>query len=144
MRTFPHPPSDAQTLAYASKSRKIGLSVAGIAKGYELCFYCWKEGAAHKFFGPNNVLDLWEVKKLHSSRMVHLTEKPVELAVRAIQYSSKPGENVLEIFGGSGSTLIACEQTGRKCFCMELDELYCDVIVRRWEEFTGKKAVRLP
>ena len=108
---------------------------------YELCFYCWKEGAAHKFFGPNNVPDLWDVKKLHCQNMVHLTEKPVELAVRAIQYSSKPGENVLEIFGGSGSTLIACEQTGRKCYCMELDELYCDVIVRRWEEFTGKKAV---
>jgi DNA modification methylase len=74
--------------------------------------------------------------------MVHLTEKPVELAVRAIQYSSKPGENVLELFGGSGSTLIACEQTERHCFAMELDKLYCDVIVRRWEEFTGKKAVR--
>jgi DNA modification methylase len=111
---------------------------------YEMCYYCWKEGAAHQFFGPNNVPDLWDVKKLHCSRMVHLTEKPVELAVRAIQYSSKPGENVLEIFGGSGSTLIACEQTERKCYCIELDELYCDVIVRRWEEFTGKKAVHLP
>jgi len=111
---------------------------------YELCFYCWKEGAAHKFFGPNNVPDLWDVKKMPSQHTVHLTEKPVELAVRAIQYSSKPGESVLEIFGGSGSTLIACEQTERKCYCMELDELYCDVIVRRWEEFTGKKAVRLP
>ena len=70
--------------------------------------------------------------------MIHLTEKPVELAIRAIQYSSKPGENVLELFGGSGSTLIACEQTGRRCYAMELDELYCDVIVRRWEEFTGR------
>ena len=107
---------------------------------YELCFYCWKEGAAHKFFGPNNVPDLWDVKKLHCQQTVHLTEKPVELAVRAIQYSSQPGESVLEIFGGSGSTLIACEQTERKCYCMELDELYCDIIVRRWEEFTGKKA----
>jgi DNA modification methylase len=57
--------------------------------------------------------------------------------------SSQPGENVLEIFGGSGSTLIACEQTERKCYCMELDELYCDIIVRRWEEFTGKKAERI-
>jgi DNA modification methylase len=74
--------------------------------------------------------------------MVHLTEKPVELAVRAIQYSSKPDENVLELFGGSGSTLIAYEQTERHCFAMEIDTLYCDVIVRRWEEFTGKKVVR--
>jgi len=110
---------------------------------YELCFYCWKEGAGHKFFGPNNVPDLWDVKKMPSQHTVHLTEKPVELAVRAIQYSSKPGENVLEIFGGSGSTLIACEQTERRCYCMELDELYCDIIVNRWEQLTGKKAVLL-
>ena len=111
---------------------------------FEICFYCWKEGAAHQFFGPNNVPDLWEVKKVNPQSMVHLTEKPVELAVRAIQYSSRPGENVLEIFGGSGSTLIACEQTGRNCFAMEIDQLYADIIVQRWEEFTGKKAQRIP
>lgn len=75
--------------------------------------------------------------------MVHLTEKPVELAVRAIQYSSLTGGNVLDLFGGSGSTLIACEQTGRKAYLMELDPLYCDVIVERWQKFTGKRAVRL-
>jgi DNA modification methylase len=73
--------------------------------------------------------------------MVHLTEKPVELAVRAIQYSSLAGENVLDLFGGPGSTLIACEQTGRRAFLMEIDPLYCDVIVQRWERFTGKQAV---
>jgi DNA modification methylase len=109
----------------------------------EMCFYCWKEGAGHYFFGPNNIPDLWEVKKIPSQNTIHLTEKPVELAVRAIQYSSRPGENVLEIFGGSGSTLIACEQTGRNCFVMEIDQLYCDIIVKRWEEFTGKKAERI-
>jgi DNA modification methylase len=76
--------------------------------------------------------------------MVHLTEKPVELAVRAMQYSSRPGENVLDLFGGSGSTLIGAEQTGRKSFLMELDPPYCDVIVTRWENFTGKKAERVP
>jgi DNA modification methylase len=76
--------------------------------------------------------------------MVHLTEKPVELASRAIQYSSRPGEHVLDLFGGSGSTLIAAEQTGRKAFLMELDPLYCDVIVQRWEAFTGRKADRVP
>ena len=75
--------------------------------------------------------------------MVHLTEKPVELAVRAIQYSSRIGENVLDLFGGSGSTLIACEQTNRKAFLMELDPPYCDVIVERWEKFTGRKAERV-
>jgi len=72
----------------------------------------------------------------------HNTEKPVELAVRAIQYSSLAGENVLDLFGGSGSTLIAAEQTGRRAFLMELDPLYCDTIVQRFENFTGKKAER--
>jgi DNA modification methylase len=68
----------------------------------------------------------------------------VELALRAIQYSTQPGENVLDLFGGSGSTLIAAEQTGRRAFVMELDPLYCDVIVTRYEQFTGKKAERIP
>jgi DNA modification methylase len=58
-------------------------------------------------------------------------------------YSSKPGENVLDLFGGSGSTLIAAEKTGRRAYLMELDALYCDVIVKRWEEFVGKKAERM-
>jgi DNA modification methylase len=107
---------------------------------HEWAFYGWRKGAAHKFFGPNNVPDVWSVKKVNPQSMVHLTEKPVELAVRAIQYSSRHGENVLDLFGGSGSTLIGCEQTGRKAFLMELDPLYCDVIVERWEKFTGKKA----
>lgn len=111
---------------------------------FEICFYGWKEGAGHNFYGPNNATDLWHVKKVNPQSMVHLTEKPVELAVRAIQYSSKPGENVLDLFGGSGSTMIACEQQGRRGFLMELDPLYCDVIVQRWEAFTGKKAERVP
>jgi len=111
---------------------------------FEICFYGWKEGAGHNFYGPNNATDLWYVKKVNPQSMVHLTEKPVELAARAIQYSSKPGENVLDLFGGSGSTMIACEQQGRRGFLMELDPLYCDVIVQRWEAFTGKKAERVP
>jgi DNA modification methylase len=111
---------------------------------HEWCFYCWKEGAGHKFFGPNNVPDLWHVKKVAPTKMSHLTEKPVELAARAIQYSSRKGENVLDLFGGSGSTLIAAEQTGRKAFLMELDPPYCDVIIERYEKFTGKKAERIP
>jgi DNA modification methylase len=109
---------------------------------FELAFYGWKEGAAHRFFGPNNAPDLWDVKKVTPQSMIHLTEKPVELAVRAMQYSSLAGENVLDLFGGSGSTLIAAEQTGRKVYLMEIDPLYCDVIVQRWEQFTGRKAQR--
>ncbi|KAA1258305.1 Modification methylase DpnIIB [Rubripirellula obstinata] len=110
---------------------------------FEICFYGWKEGAGHKYYGPNNATDLWHVKKVNPQAMVHLTEKPVELAVNAIQYSSKHGQNVLDLFGGSGSTLIGAEQTGRNAFLMELDPPYCDVIVERWEKFTGKKAERV-
>ena len=108
---------------------------------FELCFYGWKEGAAHEFFGPNNATDLWEVKKVNPQSMVHLTEKPVELAARAILYSSRAGENVLDLFGGSGSTLMAAEQTRRRAFLMEIDEPYCDVIVERWQKVSGQKAL---
>jgi DNA modification methylase len=111
---------------------------------FELAFYGWKEGAAHQFFGPNNAPDLWPIKKVTPQHMVHLTEKPVELARRAIEYSSRPGESVLDLFGGSGSTLIAAEQSGRHAFLLELDALYCDVIVSRYERFTGHKAERAP
>ncbi len=111
---------------------------------HEWCFYGWKEGAAHRFFGPPNVPDIWQVKKVNPQSMVHLTEKPVELAERAITYSSVPGENVLDLFGGSGSTLIGAERTGRTAFLMELDPLYADVIVQRFEALTGAKAERVP
>ena len=110
---------------------------------HEWAFYGWKLGAGHRWFGPNNVPDVWQIKKVNPQSMIHLTEKPVELAVRAMQYSSRSGENVLDLFGGSGSTLIAAEQTGRKAFLMELDPPYCDVIVQRYEKFTGRKAERL-
>jgi DNA modification methylase len=106
---------------------------------FEICYYGWKEGAAHHFFGPTNALDLWSVKKVTPMAMVHLCEKPTELATRAILYSSRRGENVLDLFGGSGSTLIGCEQTQRHAFLLELDELYCDVILMRWAKLTGKQ-----
>ncbi len=108
---------------------------------HEWCFYGWREGAAHVYLGPNNATDTWSVKKVNPQAMVHLTEKPVELARRAIEYSSRVGEHVLDLFGGSGSTLIAAHQTGRRAFLMELDPLYTDVIVKRWQDFTGERAV---
>ena len=110
---------------------------------HEWCFYGWREGAAHRFFGPANATDLWSVKKVNPQSMIHLTEKPVELAARAMEYSSRKGENMLDLFGGSGSTLIAAQQTGRKALLMELDPLYCDVIVQRYEQFTGHKVERI-
>ena len=77
------------------------------------------------------------MKKIRPQQTIHLTGKPAELAVRAVQYSSRPGENVLDLFAGSGSTLIAGEQTSRKAFLMEIDPLYCDVIVDRFQRFAG-------
>jgi DNA modification methylase len=108
---------------------------------HEWAFFGWKLGAGHKFYGPKNITDVWSVKKVSPQTMEHLTQKPVELAVRAIQYSSLQDENVLDLFGGSGSTLIAAEQCGRNAYLMELDPPYCDVIVDRFQRFTGKPAI---
>ncbi|MCL4198921.1 MAG: ParB N-terminal domain-containing protein [Phycisphaerales bacterium] len=108
---------------------------------HEWCFYSWREGAAHVFLGPNNVPDVWSIKKINPASMEHLTQKPVELAVRAMQYSSRVGENVLDLFGGSGSSLIAAEQTQRRAFLMEIDPAYADVIVDRYQRFSGRPAV---
>jgi DNA modification methylase len=116
------------------------LSRKDFMGAFEICFYGWCEGAGHHFFGPTNATDLWRVKKVPPPSMVHLTEKPVELAAQAIEFSSRSGENVLDLFGGSGSTLIACEQIDRHAFLMEIDPAYCDVIVNRWQELTGKDA----
>lgn len=108
---------------------------------HELAFYGWKEGAAHYFHpGIRDAEDVWFVKKVNLRSRVHLTEKPVELAVRAMEYSSRRGESVLDLFAGAGFTLIAAERTERRAFLMEIDPLYCDVIVKRWERFTGTKA----
>jgi DNA modification methylase/predicted nucleic acid-binding protein len=109
---------------------------------HEWCFYCWKEGAAH-WFNPEitNATDVWTVKKVNPQAMVHLTEKPVELAARAILYSSPArGDRVLDLFGGSGSTLIACEQAERNGLLIEIDPAYCDVIIDRWQKLTGANA----
>jgi DNA modification methylase len=112
-------------------------NVFGMGNGYrhqhEFCLFNGKIDEVIK-----NESDLWEVKKDHN--YVHPTQKPVALSVRAFGNHIKL-LNVLDLFGGSGSTLIGAEQTGRKAFLMELDPKYCDVIVKRWEEFTGKKAV---
>lgn len=86
---------------------------------------------------------VWNVPKDNASDYVHATQKPVKLSAIAIENTTNKNGVVLDIFGGSGSTLIACEQLNRKCYCMELDPKYCDVIVKRWENFTGKKAIKL-
>lgn len=136
---------------------------------HEPCFYGWKDGAAHYFLNSRSestVIDdtpdidhmtkaemanllnkifeseattaIYDNKPTHSA--LHPTMKPVTLIGYQVANSSKRGESVLDLFGGSGTTMIACEQLGRKCFMMEYDPHYCDVIIDRWEKFTGKKA----
>ncbi len=106
---------------------------------YEPILYGWKEGGEHYWCGARDQGDVWFVKKPVSNDL-HPTMKPVELVERSITNSSRSGELVLDPFAGSGSTLIACEKTGRRARLIELDPKYCDVIVRRWQEFTGKRA----
>lgn len=107
---------------------------------YEFILYGWKRGAAHGFRGPNNEVDLWSVRRDPAMSYEHPTQKPVELAGRAIRNSSRAGDVVVDCFGGSGSTMIACEQLDRECRMMEIDPRFCDVIVARWERFTGGAA----
>lgn len=114
-------------------------NVFGMGNGYrhqhEFCLFNGRIDDSIK-----NESDLWQVKK--DKNYKHPTQKPVELAFRAIGNHSGV-QNVLDLFGGSGSTLIACEQRDVSCYMMELDPKYCDVIVQRWEQFTGEKAVLL-
>lgn len=107
----------------------------------EPCLYGWKEGKGRVRVKDRKQDTLWEFARPKKSD-AHPTMKPVELCKRAIENSSKPNSIVLDLFGGSGSTLIACEKINRKAYLVEMDPVYCDVIVTRWEEYTGKKAKR--
>ena len=107
---------------------------------YEPILYGWKEGTDHFWCGARDQGDVWFVKKPVVNDL-HPTMKPVELVERAIRNSSKGRDTVLDPFGGSGTTLIACEKAGRQARLVELEPKYCDVIVRRWQEFSGKPAV---
>jgi DNA modification methylase len=114
------------------------LSNSDYMSKYEPIFYGWT-GDNHNFYGGNNGMDIWEIKRTAKNDL-HPTMKPVELVIKALEDASKPNNIVLDLFGGSGSTMIACEKLGRKACLMELDPKYCDVIVKRWEDFTGKTA----
>lgn len=109
---------------------------------HEPCLYGWKEGATHKWYSDRSQTTVLEFDKPNKSEL-HPTMKPLDLFGYLIQNSSRKGENVLDLFGGSGTTLIASEKTNRKSFTMELDPKFCDVIVKRWEELTGKKAEKI-
>jgi len=122
---------------WAKNTFTIGRS--DYQRQYEPILYGWKEGADHYWCGARDQGDVWFVNKPIANDL-HPTMKPVELVERAIRNSSKSRDTVLDPFAGSGSTLIACEKTGRHARLIELEPKYCDVIVRRWQEFSGKEA----
>lgn len=105
---------------------------------YEAFLYCHKAGQSPSWYGGNKEQTVWRFPVEREG--LHPTMKPVSLLCHALQNSSKSGDEVLDLFGGSGSTLIACEKTGRDCRMMELDPKYCDVIIKRWQDFTGQHA----
>lgn len=126
-------------LIWHKTSGGFGDFMAQYMNAYEPCIY-GSNGEAVNWYGPTNEKTVWDMDKEKKCDL-HPTMKPIELVSRAIRNSSKQGQSVLDLFGGSGSTLIACEQLNRKCFMCELDPKYVDVIIKRWEQLTGKKAI---
>lgn len=116
----------------------FGDFMAQYMSAYEPCIY-GSNGETVNWYGATNEKTVWDIDKEKKCDL-HPTMKPLELVARAIKNSSKTGDSVLDIFGGSGSTLITCEQLKRKCFTVELDPHYCDVIIQRWENLTGQIA----
>ena len=105
----------------------------------ELICYATLGKPVFNYPDKGNALSVWDIVIIEGG--LHPTQKPVKVSEHAILHSSNPKDLIIDLFGGSGSTLIACEKTNRKCFMMEISPHYCDVIVKRWEQFTGKKAV---
>jgi len=129
--------ADIHSLIIWVKNGGYGALGASYKQKHEPCLFIKTKGSTLRFVGPTTENTVWEIDKDGVNRL-HPTQKPVELAERALK--NHDAKNVLDLFLGSGSTLIAAEKTNRICYGMELDPKYCDVIVRRWEEFTGKKA----
>ena len=117
------------------------LGRADYQRQYEPILYGWPEGQNRHWCGDRDQSDVWAIKKPQKNDL-HPTMKPVELVERALRNSSRPGDTVLDPFGGSGTTVIAAEKSGRKARMIELDPKYCDVIVRRWQDVSGHPARR--
>ena len=117
----------------------LTLSRTDYQSQHEPCLYGWMKGGTHTFYGDRKQVSVWRFDKERVEG--HTTPKPVALIERALSNSSKGGDIVSDLFGGSGSTMIACEKTNRHSRMMELDPKYCDVIIKRWQEFTGKEAI---
>ena len=118
------------------------LGRADYQRQYEPIWYGWREGVQHFWKGDRDQGDVWKIERPSASDL-HPTTKPLALVERAIENSSRPGDLVADLFLGSGSTLIACERTGRVCYGVEIDEMYATIILARWEAFSGETAVKL-
>jgi site-specific DNA-methyltransferase (adenine-specific) len=129
-----------QTLVWVKDSMVLGRS--DYHYRHEAIFYGWKPGKAHREPPDRTQTTVWEVPRPKASRE-HPTMKPVALYARMLKNSTTVGSVVYEPFCGSGTTLIAAEQLGRRCYGIEIDPGYCDVVVARWEAFTGRKVERL-
>lgn len=117
----------------------LTLSQTDYQSRHEPCLYGWTKGGTHSWYSDRKQTSVWEIDK--ESIDGHTTPKPVALIERAIRNSTKALSIISDLFGGSGSTLIACEKTGRQCFMMELDPIYIDVIIKRWQDYTGNEAI---
>lgn len=138
-------PVDKVPIIWKKQTMPIGW--ARYHRNYEPCVFGGKgifTGKEARWFGPRNETGVWEINADYNGDYVHPTQKPVALAERAMRNSSERGEVVLELFGGSGSTLIAAQKNERICYVMEYDPKYCDVIVERWEKFCGLRSELFP
>lgn len=122
------------------KNGGYGALMANYKQKHEPCLYWKPKGAKLNFVGATTETTIWEINK-DGVNNYHPTQKPVALPAKAI--NNHKAETVLDLFGGSGSTMMACEQLNRKNYTMELDPHYCDIIIARWEKLTGKKAVKV-
>ena len=139
-KTFGEQFKKSSTIIWVKQS--AGMGWQDYRAQHEPILYGWKEGTGTHFFcGDRKKTTIWQIGRDAQASYVHPTQKPVALPEEAINNSSKGEDVVLDLFGGSGSTLIACEKTGRINRSMELDPKYCDVIVKRWQEFTGRTAI---
>lgn len=118
----------------------INLRTAGYSPQHECCFYLIREGGKTGWLGGRSQSTVWEIDHAKSDTG-HATQKPVQAMQRPIENSSSPGQAVYEPFSGSGTTIIACEITGRACHALEISPAYCDVAVLRWQDFTGQAAI---
>jgi len=149
--------ADTQALNFRLAAKKSGMTIrqnliwnkSVFAFGrqdyqwkHEPCLYGWKDGASHNWYNNRSQTTVLDFKKPSKSEL-HPTMKPIELFDYQIKNSSKKGDIVLDLFGGSGTTIMACEQNGRIGYMMEYDPHYVDVIIQRWENFTGQKAVKI-